>query len=87
MTGKASYRQICRKGLADKENSLRETHELRVLKEPKRTRWLEYRGVGRWSERKAGARGAHEWHPCPTIGDSLCGSMSVREAGLSRESP
>lgn len=46
MTGKASYRQICRKGLADKENSQRETHELRVLKEPKGARWLEYREGG-----------------------------------------
>lgn len=92
---KASCRQIYRKGLADKENSQREMHELRVLKEQKRARWLEY-GVeaGGWSERKAGARpqrahrrGTHKWPPCPTTGDFPCGSMRVREAGLRHECP
>lgn len=92
---KASCRQIYRKGLADKENSQREMHELRVLKEQKRARWLEY-GVeaGGWSERKAGARpqrahrrGTHKWPPCPTTGDFPCSSMRVREAGLRHECP
>ena len=65
-----------------------------MLKEPKGARWLEYRASGGMIREEGRGQtpdnpqeGSTRVAPCPTIGDSLCSSMRVCEAELSRESP